>query len=247
MDPPSSSTSTRKRPPSQSPERSPMQIVPKSSTYDLTSEKSRDQRIRDMWLQVNEKFSWTNADVEALGRLNSKVTTKESQMYPIWIEVFQKFCVNAHLVNASTYPAPTYDGKEIKPDIYDALCGRDTTVEELSPDDPMSKRATAALNGELSVELPLYNVSLGEESLIYIIGHSCYMAIGTPTGRSTRGFSAFRIKDKRVVYLKDTWRIMSDSLLPEHKIYEKLYNMRVACIPNIGYARDILKPPYSDT
>ena len=53
------------------------------------------------------------------------------------------------------------------------------------------------------------------------------MGIASPTGRSTRTFKALCMQTKKIVFLKDTWRVISDGLLPEDQIYAKLAEVQV--------------------
>ncbi|PFH48096.1 hypothetical protein AMATHDRAFT_66251 [Amanita thiersii Skay4041] len=120
----------------------------------------------------------------------------------------------------------------------DTSRGQDTTVEELSQGDPIGEEARRAL--QVEDDAILYKISLGTKGKTYIIARGLYMVIGSPIGRSTRGFSVFCLETKKVGYLKDTWRILSKSLKPEHEIYQKLYHPGVNRIPQIDAASDML-------
>ena len=48
-----------------------------------------------------------------------------------------------------------------------------------------------------------------------------YRILSSLTSRATRTFKAWCLTTRRPVFLKDTWRILSTSLRPEHEIYEK--------------------------
>ena len=54
-----------------------------------------------------------------------------------------------------------------------------------------------------------------------------YRIMSSLTSRATRTFKAWCLTTRRLVFLKDTWRILSTSLRPEHEIYEKLTAAKV--------------------
>ncbi|KAI0672142.1 hypothetical protein C8Q78DRAFT_728942 [Trametes maxima] len=55
-----------------------------------------------------------------------------------------------------------------------------------------------------------------------LVGRPHRMA-GSMTGRGTRGFVAYDLEDKRVVYIKDSWRAVSPHIPSERDNYERLY------------------------
>ena len=67
----------------------------------------------------------------------------------------------------------------------------------------------------------------------FVISAPFYMGTASPTGRSTRTFKALCMQTKKVVFLKDTWRVISDGLLPEDEIYTKLANAEVPYVATV--------------
>ncbi|KAG6846614.1 hypothetical protein H0H93_012834, partial [Arthromyces matolae] len=61
----------------------------------------------------------------------------------------------------------------------------------------------------------------------------------SPIGRSTRCYKAYCLETNRVVLLKDTWRVVSDSLRPEHEIYTTLHENEVPHILEVITAGDV--------
>lgn len=59
----------------------------------------------------------------------------------------------------------------------------------------------------------------GEAS--YIVGRSS-VAAKSPTGRATRGFVAMDAESKKLVFLKDSWRLNMDGVKSEGRWYKKL-------------------------
>ena len=69
------------------------------------------------------------------------------------------------------------------------------------------------LNGvEAETVQEKFNTKIGEKLLLgengHIVGKSIYMGASSPTGRSTRAFTAFCERDKKLIFLKDTWRVI---------------------------------------
>ena len=85
----------------------------------------------------------------------------------------------------------------------------------------------------------LFRLKLGENG--YIVGKPTYMGVSSPTGRSTRTFTAFCERNKKLVFLKDTWRVVISGQLPEHEIYEKLHKNKVRNIARLIIGADILE------
>ncbi|KAG6808091.1 hypothetical protein H0H93_000586, partial [Arthromyces matolae] len=61
----------------------------------------------------------------------------------------------------------------------------------------------------------------------------------SPIGRCTRCYKAYCLETNRVVLLKDTWRVVSASLQPEHEIYTKLHANNVPHILEVITAGDV--------
>ena len=78
-----------------------------------------------------------------------------------------------------------------------------------------------------------FEVLLPREKNRYVIGKAIYLGVASLTSRATRSFKAWCLTTKRPVFLKDTWRILSSSLKPEHETYEKLAATKVQYIVTV--------------
>ncbi|KAG6898036.1 hypothetical protein C0993_007143 [Termitomyces sp. T159_Od127] len=84
---------------------------------------------------------------------------------------------------------------------------------------------------------PLLTISIDHKE--YIILKDQDPGSTSPIGRSTRCFKAYCLETKRLVLLKDSWRVVSPNLQPEHEIYEKLHKAKVQNIPAVYHGSDI--------
>ena len=82
-----------------------------------------------------------------------------------------------------------------------AVRGRDVTVERVL--DPVRAEIFRE-KLKFDKKDKLFRLKLGEND--YIVGKLTYMGTSSPTGRSTRAFTAFCEKTWKLVFLKDTWR-----------------------------------------
>ena len=82
-------------------------------------------------------------------------------------------------------------------------------------------------------DMKFFEVLLPRENKRYVIGKVVYVGAAILTSRATRSFKAWCLTTKRPVFLKDTWRILSSSLRPEHEIYEKLAAAKVQHIATV--------------
>ncbi|GJJ11142.1 hypothetical protein Clacol_005373 [Clathrus columnatus] len=102
----------------------------------------------------------------------------------------------------------------------------DTTATMLSPD--VNQAQEDSFKDQLSV-----NGSL------YIARHKLYIDNSrSPFSRSTRGFIAYSVSEKEYVFVKDTWRLSSQT--PEHQIYAQLKENNVDYIATVLNSGDIL-------
>ncbi|GJJ09148.1 hypothetical protein Clacol_003370 [Clathrus columnatus] len=101
------------------------------------------------------------------------------------------------------------------------------------PSEDNASKARVAL-GDSS--LPLAQLSVGSSS--YIISRKVYMNHDCPFGRSTRGFVAYSVSLNETVFLKDSWRLGSQT--PEHDVYQRLRSSNVPHIPTVIEGGDIL-------
>ncbi|KAK0186680.1 hypothetical protein F5146DRAFT_935727, partial [Armillaria mellea] len=60
-----------------------------------------------------------------------------------------------------------------------------------------------------------------------------------PICRATRSFIAYHVAERRVVFMKDTWRIVAAHLVAEGRIYERLHEAEIPHIAEFVMAGDI--------
>ena len=117
--------------------------------------------------------------------------------------------------------------------------GWDTTVtvalsEEVKEAEAKLSDAELKL-GKVSDGLsPRYlKISLGPGRGSYIVHSLSYAGTQSPFGRATRAFAAYSLQNKNVVFLKSTWRVVSETGRREDEIYQKLHEARVNHIPHV--------------
>ncbi|KAG6892739.1 hypothetical protein C0992_012774 [Termitomyces sp. T32_za158] len=86
-------------------------------------------------------------------------------------------------------------------------------------------------------EAPLSAISAGNKE--YIISKNQPPSSISPIGHSTRCFKAYCLENQTLVLLKDSWRIVSPTLKPEHEIYARLHENGVQNIPQVIHGTDI--------
>ena len=87
---------------------------------------------------------------------------------------------------------------------------------------------------------PFFFVEFPDSNEKLLITKPTYMGIGSPTGRSTRTFKALSLTTKKLVFLKDTWRVIHPGVLPEHDTYELLASKQVSHVATMITYHDIL-------
>ena len=80
-------------------------------------------------------------------------------------------------------------------------------------------------------DVNFFEMLLPQENNRYVIGKATYLGRASLASRATRSFKAWCLTTRRPVFLKDTWRILSQR--PEHEIYEKLAAAKVQYIATI--------------
>lgn len=116
--------------------------------------------------------------------------------------------------------------------------GVDPNVEQMSERDLslIDDKAKAGLVKDSNS--PFYKITLFASSDVsksksYIVAVPQFMGAASPTGRSTRIFRAYDMKNKNFVFMKDSWRIIGGSLKPEHERYSALAAAGVRRIPTV--------------
>jgi hypothetical protein len=111
--------------------------------------------------------------------------------------------------------------------------GHDSTVK--LPNDDEIKLAKAAVP-ELAEVKTFLAVDISDRSYIICSPES---RPRIPVGRWTRTSFAYDIKEKRRVFLKDSWRVLEDDVQPEGEIYAQLKKGQVPNIPRCLVACDV--------
>lgn len=111
---------------------------------------------------------------------------------------------------------------------------RGIDVSVTKPSKPNELRAREALGFDEDARL----VQLPVADSGYIVPRDIYIG-GTrsPLGRSTRAFFAYSLLLKKAVFLKDTWRLQSQTA--EHDLYAKLKEHKVPYIATVLAAGDV--------
>jgi hypothetical protein len=120
--------------------------------------------------------------------------------------------------------------------------GHDTTVTSPSPEEVQDARTFPELANEtrlLAITIPDGSQRPGPPgSSRYIIPRPHARPI-LPIGRFTRASIAYDVERNKLVLLKDSWRLLIDSVTPEGEVYAKLSNGNVPNVPVCSLACDI--------
>ncbi|CAL1706669.1 unnamed protein product [Somion occarium] len=90
----------------------------------------------------------------------------------------------------------------------------------------------------------IYKVEVKKDKGIehFLIGY--HRAGGlSATGRATRGYIAYDLREKKAVFLKDTWRLDAQSSHPECEVYKKLKDNDVRFVATALCGGDVGSPP----
>jgi hypothetical protein len=109
------------------------------------------------------------------------------------------------------------------------------------PSETEAELARQSLKCAVEQSLAKFAVHHDEDGKIsyYIGGRPTFKANASPTGRATRTFLVYDLENKRVVFLKDTWRIDMANVVKEGEIYESLHNAHVSHIAPLLCAGDV--------
>jgi hypothetical protein len=125
-----------------------------------------------------------------------------------------------------------------------AMQGKDESVSDPSPVEEGEAREAL----QLGKTVPLVKLSIPNAG-----GHSSFVTsapeaiLYTPPGRATRGFKAYHVLEKTVVFLKDSWRINLPDIQAEGKVYEVLNSADVRNVPHCIASGDISSAKYHAT
>lgn len=112
--------------------------------------------------------------------------------------------------------------------------------------------AEAALAREalgLETEIPLIKLSIPDAngSPLYFVMPTPQATLYTPPGRATRGFKAYDISRRAIVFLKDSWRIDLPDIQAEGLVYKTLSYAKVRHVPCCIASGDISTKDYHAT
>lgn len=117
--------------------------------------------------------------------------------------------------------------------------------------DPSAKRLSPAEVSRLAQDIveeadsgSVYRFSFtspnqSDLGMSYVAAVPCYMGPPSPTGRATRVFKAFCEQTGKEVFLKDTWRILGGSLIPEHDTYSILKGAGITHVATLSDYHDL--------
>ncbi|KAH9486263.1 hypothetical protein JR316_0000327 [Psilocybe cubensis] len=147
------------------------------------------------------------------------------------IEAFEK----THILHGDASPGNILIGENGRGllmdwDITPEARGVDPNATRLVPADPALPAAVKSAL-DINAEGPFYRITI--KAMSFIIAAPQFMATASPTGRSTRTFKAYDMQTKKYVFMKDSWRILSRSLKPEHETYATLAAAGVHHIPTV--------------
>ena len=116
--------------------------------------------------------------------------------------------------------------------------GSDTTASPLTA--LQAEAARKALH--LDAGTPLVKLSVpsdADKPQRYFAVPSPSAIVYTPPGRATRGFKAYDTSKRKVVFLKDSWRINLPDIQKEGEVYKILNEANVANVPQCLVSGDI--------
>lgn len=119
--------------------------------------------------------------------------------------------------------------------------GLDPTVTRASGPAVEAARKELKLDkDELVMEIVAVNGDGDGRQLKYLVGHPAVSVDSSPTGRSTKGFVAYEPTSKKVVYLKNTWRLDVDGIQKEGEVYQVLESHHIPHIAHCELSGDVL-------
>jgi hypothetical protein len=125
-----------------------------------------------------------------------------------------------------------------------AMRGKDESASDPSPEEARAARDALGLKNTI----PLVKLSIPDaDGVRYYVTPSPEPTLYTPPGRATRGFKAYDILGKTLVFLKDSWRIDLPDIEAEGQVYKTLRDANVSHVPGCLASGDILSERYHAT
>ncbi|KAI0629053.1 hypothetical protein C8Q77DRAFT_1066960 [Trametes polyzona] len=110
-------------------------------------------------------------------------------------------------------------------------------LEEL-PNDHKLKLFTESLEGNVPRWVLTFVDELTKTECKFIVGKSNFRAKGV-AGRNTKGYVAYDCQKRRLVYLKDSWRVIHDDIKKEGDVLQMLNAAEVPYVPTLAYHGDL--------
>jgi hypothetical protein len=123
--------------------------------------------------------------------------------------------------------------------------GKDHSVLLPTPTEAVAARQ--ALNIDDTEPLVKLSIPGINNSSLYYVTSAPRVILYTPPGRATRGFEAYDLHFKHLVFLKDSWRIDLQDIWEEGKIYARLAKANVRNIPKCIASGNISTVKYHAT
>lgn len=232
------------------------------SNQDLPVERKRDSQdpFDDKALAGRPFYRLTSAEAEhTLGQITSySVALRESQhrshcFSVLWLEsamriirwdragaiVTRRIAFETdsaliaeffHRYNYLSRAARGYDPSVTRPRETDRQIAWDALTEAWGQ--------SPAPKPEFLVQLEVRDDNNGGEARSYIVGSPRRPAV-SPCGRASQGYLAYGLKEKAVVYLKDTWRMDLPGFEKEGSLYKDLHDKEVPHIATVLCAGDV--------
>jgi hypothetical protein len=122
--------------------------------------------------------------------------------------------------------------------------GKDESVSDPSPAEEGAAREALKLDRTI----PLAKLSIPDAGGDrYFVTSAPEATLYTPPGRATRGFRAYDVLQRTVVFLKDSWRIDLPEIQAEGQIYKTLRDAEVQHIPHCLASGNISTTKYHAT
>lgn len=118
-----------------------------------------------------------------------------------------------------------------------AMRGADMSVSLPTP--LQAESARNALGLDTSISLAKLSIRPDRGKAQYFVVPAPSATLYTPPGRATRGFKAYDVSRRNVVFLKDSWRINLPDIHQEGEIYKTLNDAEVANVPQCIVSGDI--------
>ena len=108
------------------------------------------------------------------------------------------------------------------------------------PDHPQRRLTHAA--DTLHPAFPVHKITIEDEftsERADVLIQAPFFHVHSALGRATRGYVAYHLLKKKLMFLKDTWRVEHDRLIAERKLYRELEEAGVSNVPVGVFGGDV--------